>query len=60
MSLFHQRPECGGEPNECRINPSAAADLNTVMERRLDRRDWLRGAIVAGTTVAFAGVGAAE
>lgn len=60
MSLFHQRPECGGEPNECRINPSAAADLNTVMERRLDRRDWLRGAIAAGTTVALAGIGSAE
>lgn len=61
MSLFHQRPECGGEPNECRINPSAAPDLAAVMERRLDRRDWLRGAIAAGTTVAFAGMaGAAE
>lgn len=60
MSLFHERPECGGEPNECRINPSANADLTTVMERRLDRRDWLRGAIAAGTTMAFAGLAGAE
>ena len=60
MSLFHHRPDCEGEPNEHRINPSQAADLATIMERRLDRRDWLRGAILCGTTVAVTGMAAAS
>jgi uncharacterized protein len=60
MSLFHRAPGSDIEPNDLRINESTEPGLVDVIERRIARRDWLRGTLAAGIATTAAATGLAQ